>query len=268
MNMTHNIAFCRLIGIAIALLLFSVLPAMAEGDTVCLQCHGSQTGRGLAPVQPWRNSVHAANGISCHHCHGGDPTDAANAMNPQRGFLGVPQEQAIPDFCGRCHIGIKADYLRSAHGRALGKGGPTCVTCHGSHNVQKVSLDLINEKNCSRCHSYDRARIIRNAMQQTEATLVTLSQRVEEFKGSGVDTSELEKRLFAQRNSYHSLFHEVNPARITSESNKIAAELNLIKGGLDKIDAEHQQRKVIGGFAVGIALLAGLLLNLLCKTYR
>jgi len=267
MKRLHNISFSRLIGVVITFLLVSVAPTLAEGDTVCIQCHGSQTGRGLAPVKPWQGSIHAANGISCNHCHGGDPTDSSNAMSPQRGFLGAPKELAIPDVCGRCHIGIKADYLRSAHGRALGKGGPTCVTCHGSHEVQKVSIELINEKNCSRCHSYDRARIIRGAMQQTEATLVALSQRLEEFKGRGVDTAGLEKRLFAQRNSYHSLFHEVNPAKITAESAKIAAELNLIKGSLDKIDAEHHQRKVIGAFAVGAALLGALLLNLLRRTY-
>jgi hypothetical protein len=133
--------------------------------------------------------------------------------------------------------------------------------------VQKVSIGLISEKNCSRCHGYDRARIIRNAMERTEATLVALSQRIEEFKTSGTDTAELDKRLFAQRNSYHSLFHEVNPARITDESAKIAAELNLIKESLDKIDAEHRQRKVIGAFAVGAALLAALLLKLLRRTY-
>jgi len=267
MNIFRKIAFSRLTGVAITFLLVSVAPVMAEGDTVCIQCHGSQTGRGLAPVKPWQTSIHAVNGISCNHCHGGDPTDSANAMSPQRGFLGAPEELAIPGFCGRCHIGIKADYLHSAHGRALGKGGPTCVTCHGSHAVQKVSIELINEKNCSRCHSYDRARIIRSAMEQTETTLVTLSQRLEQLKERGVDTAELEKRLFAQRNSYHSLFHEVNTARITDESAKIAAELNLIKGRLDKIDAEHHQRKVIGAFAVGGALLAALLLNLLRRTY-
>ncbi|NVN89699.1 MAG: cytochrome c3 family protein [Desulfuromonadales bacterium] len=267
MNNHSKIILGRLANAAIILLLAAVTPVMAGGETVCIQCHGSQTGRGLVPVKPWQASIHAENGISCHNCHGGDPADSANAMSPQRGFLGAPREGAIPDFCGRCHIGIKTDYLRSAHGRALGKGGPTCVTCHDSHGVTKVSIELISEKNCTRCHSYERARIIRNAMEQTEANLVTLSRRIEQFKVSGVDTSALEKSLFSQRNSYHSLFHEVNPTRITAESAKIAAELTRIKGSLDAIDAEFHQRKLIGGIAVGAVLLLALLLNLLRKTY-
>jgi hypothetical protein len=248
-------------------LLIPSLSGATDGETVCLQCHGAQSGMLMEPVKLWQGSIHAENGISCHNCHGGDPKDAANAMNPARGFLGAPKDVAIPDFCGRCHIGIKTDFLTSAHGRALGQGGPTCVTCHGNHAVKKVTLDLINEKSCSRCHSYERARLIRGAMEQTESTLVALSRRLEKYKGQGVDTSALEKGLFAQRNRYHSLFHEVNAARVRAESARIAGELNSISSALARIDAEHHQRKTIGAFAVAAALLAALLLYLLNKTY-
>lgn len=253
--------------VAVFVFLGPTLVAAAEGETVCLQCHGAQTGRALEPVKPWQDSIHAGNGISCHGCHGGDPKDIVNAMNPERGFLGAPKERAIPDFCGRCHIGIKADYLRSAHGRALGKGGPVCVTCHGSHAIKKASLELINEKSCTRCHSYDRARLIRGAMEQTETTLSGLSLRIEAFKNKGVDTAALEKSLFAQRNHFRSLFHEVDVAKVKAESGRIAGELNTIKGTLDAIDAEHARRKTIGVFAIGACLLAALLLYLLHKTY-
>src|SRR5450631_529676 len=178
------IATCALIAV-----LTSPLSSAATGETVCIQCHTAQTGKGHEPVKPWQGSIHAENGISCHNCHGGDSRDIVNAMNPERGFLGVPKERSIPDFCDHCHIGIKADYLRSAHGRALGKGGPVCITCHGSHDIKKASLDLINEKSCTRCHSYDRARLIRGAMEKTETSLAGLAQRIEAFKGKGVDTA-------------------------------------------------------------------------------
>jgi hypothetical protein len=256
------IATCALIAV-----LTSPLSSAAEGETVCIQCHTAQTGRGHEPVKPWQGSIHAENGISCHNCHGGDSKDIVNAMNPERGFLGAPKERLIPDFCGRCHIGIKAYFLRSAHGRALGKGGPVCITCHGSHDIKKASLDLINEKSCTRCHSYDRARLIRGAMEKTETSLAGLAQRIEAFKGKGVDTAALEKSLFSQRNHYRSLFHEVDVAKVNAESSRIAAELNTIKVSLDKIDAEHQRRNIIGLFAVGACLLAALLLHQLHKTY-
>lgn len=267
MLLRRYLGYGRMAAIAMCVFLSPSLAAAAEGETVCLQCHSAQTGRAQEPVKPWQGSIHAENGISCHGCHGGDPKDIVNAMNPARGFLGTPKERAIPDFCGRCHIGIKADYLNSAHGRALGKGGPVCVTCHGSHAIGKASLELINEKSCTRCHSYDRAKLIRGAMEQTETTLTGLSLRVEAFKAKGVDTSLLEKSLFAQRNHYRSLFHEVDLAKVEAESGRIAVELKSIGGKLDAIDAEHKKRKIIGAFAVAACLLAALLLKLLHKTY-
>lgn len=257
----------KMILVVIMATLAPVAPAMAQGETVCIQCHSSQSGRALKPVKPWQESIHAENGISCHNCHGGDAKDAANAMNPERGFLGAPRESDIPAFCGRCHIGIKGDFITSAHGRALGKGGPTCVTCHGSHEIRKATLDLINEKTCSQCHSYDRARTIRQAMEQTENTLSSLSGRLESFKGQGVATVPLEKRLFSQRNRYRSLFHEVDTVKVKDESARIAAELKALQTVLDKIDSEHRQRRIIGVFAVSATLLAALLLLLLRRTY-
>ena len=77
---------------------------MAQEEIVCIRCHGALPGRLGEPVKLWRGSIHAANGIACNDCHGGDPKDAANAMSPARGFLGAPKETAIPAFCGRRHI--------------------------------------------------------------------------------------------------------------------------------------------------------------------
>jgi Cytochrome c3 len=253
--------------IAAAALTALPFSALAENQTVCLQCHGSQTGRGGAPVKPWRTSVHAENGISCNDCHGGDPKDAANAMSPARGFLGAPKEVDIPAFCGRCHVGIKADYLQSAHGKALGHGGPTCVTCHGSHDIKKASLDLINEKSCTRCHSFERAAKIRGAMQEVEGQIVVIDQNIQQYKKTGVNTEAFEKELFSTRNKYHSLFHEVDTAKVVADSGQIKGELNKINASLKLIESEQHNRKLIGAGVVGLCLLAALLFYLLRKTY-
>ncbi|RNC66654.1 MAG: cytochrome C [Desulfuromonadales bacterium] len=238
----------------------------AQMETVCLQCHEPQPGKGGAPVKKWRESIHAENGISCHDCHGGDPKDSANAMSPARGFLGVPKESAIPAFCGRCHVGISEDYLKSAHGRALGKGGPSCVTCHDAHATKKVTLDIINEKLCSRCHSYDRAAEIKEAMRQTETLITGIDRSLQEYKGQGVDTDAREKGLFALRNRYHRLFHEVDTAKVKHESSQIQAELQKIQQSLDKVNEQRHRRKIAGLFVIGASLLAALLVHLLRKT--
>ena len=241
--------------------------AAEQPETVCIQCHGSLPDQLGAPVKLWRTSIHAENGISCNACHGGDPKDAADAMNRTRGFLGAPKEVEVPAFCGRCHPGVMKDYLASAHGMALGKGGPNCVTCHSNHQVMKASLALINEKSCTRCHSFDRARAIRDAMQQTEGYIVGIDQRIRDFQAQGVDTDRLGKGLFAVRNRFHTLFHDVDVARVKAESAQINAELDKLDRDLKLIEEARAKRKIAGGIAISGMLLMSVLAHLLKKTY-
>ncbi len=261
----------RLFTLLLAVLFTQLLPqagfAQEPVEIVCIRCHSGLPEKYNQPVKLWRGSVHAENGIACNGCHGGDPKDAANAMSPQRGFLGAPKEPGIPAFCGRCHVGVMNDYLASAHGRALGKGGPTCVTCHGNHQVLRASLELINEKSCSRCHSYDRARTIRNAMQETEVMIVAAEARINAFKKVGSDTEKLEKELFALRNRFHSLFHNVNVEAVKNESGRIQIELKKIQGVLVKWDETSHKRKLAGALAVSAMLLMALFAHLLRKTF-
>lgn len=257
---------------ALLLMAPAILPpsqaqAAEQPETVCIQCHAKLPGDLGAPVELWRKSIHAGNGISCNTCHGGDPKNAADAMNRARGFLGAPKEVEIPAFCGRCHPGVLKDYLASAHGRALGQGGPTCVTCHGSHQVLKASLDLINERDCTRCHSFERAQAIKAAMQQTESHIVGIDRRIMGFKSAGVDTDRLEKGLFAVRNRFHALFHEVNVELVKKESTGINAELAKLDQDLKVIEDVRGKRKIAGGIAVLAMLLIALLIHLLKKTY-
>jgi len=245
-------------------------PTVAGGQeqTVCIQCHGAQPGKNGLPVKEWHGSIHADNGISCHGCHGGDPKDAINAMSPERGFVGVPAETGIPPFCGRCHVGIMNEYLKSAHGQALGQGGPTCVTCHGSHKVMKATIDLINEKNCGRCHPYDRAAAIKDAMGLTEGQIAAVEEKLERFRNKGVDTEAPEKRLFDLRNRYRRLFHDVDIARVKEESGLIQRDLDVIHQGLLLLDERSQRRKIAGAVVVGSLLVAALLAHLLKKTFE
>jgi hypothetical protein len=241
--------------------------AQTEGaaEIVCLQCHPTLGEKYSRPVTLWRGSIHAANGIACNGCHGGNPTDAANAMNPAQGFLGVPAAEEIPAFCGRCHVGVLKDYLPSQHGQALGKGGPTCVTCHDSHLIVKASLELINEQACSRCHSYERARLIKMTMGALDGKISALDSRLTRLKEEGSAVDRLEKGLFAARNRFHSLFHTVDIQVVERESAQIKGELKPLEGTLREIDASHRQRRLVGVFVVLGALFVALTAYLLRK---
>lgn len=241
--------------------------ASARDQSVCLECHELLTGPGSLSVKPWRTSIHAEYGISCHDCHGGDPRDFANAMEKERGFLDLPKEAEIPSFCGRCHVGIMEDYLQSAHGKTTGPKRPTCVTCHGSHDVKKATLDLINEKSCSRCHPYERSADIKAAMEETEGLIAHSDRRIRQVKSMGIDTEIIEKGLFSTRNSYRRLFHSVDVARVMAESGRMRGELEKIASSLERIEETLQKRKIAGAAAVGVALLAALLCYILRKSY-
>jgi len=152
-------------------------------ENLCISCHASDKMKPeLQPiVEEWQASWHAQNNISCESCHGGDPKDAALSMSPQRGFVGVPSPGTVPEFCGKCHIGIMANYLTSGHGKALraSRKAPNCVTCHGSHNIQKASINIINEQLCAKCHSYERAKTMKQALFSTQAEFRTLFHTVD-----------------------------------------------------------------------------------------
>jgi len=234
--------------------------AAAPQVIVCIQCHVAQAGRLSQPVALWRTSIHAEHGITCNACHGGDPMDAANAMNPARGFRGVPAPAAIPALCGGCHMGVTRHYMNSAHGRALGRGGPTCVTCHGSHAIVSASLALINKKNCSTCHTFDKALMIRKAMMKTDGMLKAIEKRIKVLKSQGIETDSLEKKLFSLRNRFHAMFHSLDVALIRQESAHIQAELEK-SNGAGGVGTGY----VVGVLAVGWALLAALLFSLIKK---
>jgi cytochrome b subunit of formate dehydrogenase len=72
----------------------------------------------------------------CKDCHGthqilspNDPKSAANRSH-------------LSSTCGHCHDETVQHYARSAHGIALQngvKGAPSCIDCHGEHNVEPVA---------------------------------------------------------------------------------------------------------------------------------
>lgn len=249
--------------------LYTVAPALSAdpAETVCIQCHGGLPGELGAPVAAWQGSVHERNGIACQDCHGGDPTDFANAMDPARGFIGAPTYEGVPDFCGRCHVGVLSDYLESAHGRKLAAGGAQCVTCHGSHSIQEARLDLINERDCSRCHEYGRAAEIKTALAETDARFSAVSGEFDRLKRLGVPVEGLKGTLFDLRNRFHRVFHSVEVDKVRAETGSVQTALAEIQAKVDVYDRQFARRKLWGAVAVGLLILLGVVLLQVRRTY-
>jgi nitrate/TMAO reductase-like tetraheme cytochrome c subunit len=237
-------------------------------ETVCLQCHSGQPGPLGAPVKDWPGSVHQRNGISCHDCHGGDPADYANAMSPERGFLGAPEHAAVPEFCGRCHVGVLGDYRESLHGIKVAQGGAQCVTCHGNHAVKEASLELINERDCTRCHDYARAAQIRTALAETDGRFAGLGEEFERLKLLGVNTGPAKGALFDLRNRYHRVFHSFNVEKVRGETTRIGGELDKLRAEVAGHDERFSRRKLWGGVAIGLLLALGVVLLQVRHSYE
>jgi hypothetical protein len=182
----------RATGLVVAVLLAARTAAPAEPHaTSCTLCHANAEVAGEASpaiVEHEKSGAHAAAGLSCHDCHGGNPDpalaesleamDEKYAANP---FRGTPKRTEIPAFCGRCHsdptvmkrfkpaarVDQEREYWTSRHGELLKQGDTkvaTCVDCHGTHGIlppadvaSPVHARRVAET-CSGCHS-DVARM-------------------------------------------------------------------------------------------------------------
>ncbi len=205
-------------------------------QNLCIACHSSEQMKPeFKPiVEEWQASWHAQNNVSCEHCHGGDTKDAAMAMSPQRGFVGSPQYKDVPEFCGKCHIGILTNFLESGHGKALkaGKKAPNCVVCHGSHNVRKASIDIISVQLCTKCHSYERAKVMKQALFLTETRIGELGKKLDELKHEGIYPETDEKSLFSTQAEFRALFHTVDVNVVKERTDEFTAKLDQIDNNI------------------------------------
>lgn len=144
----------------------------------CVTCHKALDSERLsAPARSFHNDIHASEGFGCVACHGGDDKELdPGAMDPAKGFIGVPSRQDIPELCGRCHSdaqfmkrfnpSLRVDqvdeYRTSVHGRRLAMGDTlvaTCADCHHIHSIRpptdpKSNVYPLNVAHtCGRCHA-------------------------------------------------------------------------------------------------------------------
>jgi hypothetical protein len=151
----------------------------AVAEDACIDCHKALREERLSrPAFKIKDDYHLVRGLSCHNCHGGDPTaldNKAQSHSPIKGFVGKPKRQAIPESCGRCHSdprymrtfnpSIRTDqvkeYYTSVHGKRLREGDQkvaVCISCHDVHAIRAVkdqtawTYPTKVAETCGRCH--------------------------------------------------------------------------------------------------------------------
>lgn len=235
-------------------------------EGVCIDCHTSKEMKDdyLIIPQEWKMSIHYENGVSCHDCHGGDPDDAAvSCGTPHSGFVGTPKYADVPEMCGKCHIGIHQIYNESGHGRAVietGKKGPNCVTCHGEHGIQKAGIEIINSVRCSKCHSYERAKIMKQALFNTEKRIGKIERSINGLKARGILTGEEEKMLFRTHVEFRTLFHSIDVSLVKNRTEEFAAKLGVIEGIVKDIYSQLEFRRNFSAFLFLLFVCLGITL--------
>jgi nitrate/TMAO reductase-like tetraheme cytochrome c subunit len=241
-------------------------------ESACIECHSSETmDPELQKIpQEWKTSWHFQNNVSCHDCHGGDHEDASMSMSHQRGFVGSPKYAEVPDFCGKCHIGILNNYLQSGHGKALLSSGtgPNCVTCHGSHSIQKANIDIIYGRRCTQCHSYERAKVIKQALFLTESKMQAIEDDFRKLKSDGVVLNEEEKTLFRTQAEFRTLFHTVDVSLVNESTDKFAKILTRLDEDIKSTFDELRFRRNFSGFLSLLFIGIGVVISILSKTYK
>ncbi|HEX7787159.1 MAG TPA: cytochrome c3 family protein [Methylomirabilota bacterium] len=171
------------------------VPGWAQDAASCLECHSlpdqtmSLPGGGERSVTvdegKWTASVHAKAGVDCIACH----PDNGEYPHPERK---EPRARlTIPQTCAGCHPDIYEEYEKSAHGAALlGDGNPdvpTCVDCHGVHDITDPRTPRFragSPKICSSCHT-DAARMTKYGL-----STKVLETYVADFHGATVTLFE------------------------------------------------------------------------------
>jgi predicted CXXCH cytochrome family protein len=159
--MLHSLILPFLVAVAVQ----APPPAQPKNEDaeVCLSCHGdrqmavglpSGESRSLFVDKPaFARSVHGGK-LGCTDCHS-DITEVPHASKPFR----TKREFTIAYYeaCKRCHFANYSKTLDSVHFASIARGdkmAPTCVDCHGAHDVTPPNRPRSRiSQTCASCHS-------------------------------------------------------------------------------------------------------------------
>jgi len=157
----------------------------------CYRCHSGEYERSQDSVHAKAMADGKREAAVCTDCH---TAHAVRALNNVKTGQPLPDTRAwIPQTCAQCHNAIYQKYLTSVHGSALmGEGNPdvpTCIDCHGVHNIASPLVNafrLNSPELCAKCHT-DPKRMAKYGI-----STQVLTTYVADFHGTTVNIFEKE----------------------------------------------------------------------------
>ncbi len=167
----------------------TVRDAQFQLYTVCKDCHLEQYTNTLDSVHETALAGGNQNAAICTDCH--NPHTQARITDKQTGKILLGARLQIPQTCARCHSTIYNTYKESVHGAALTEEGnqyvPTCIDCHGVHNIQNPTTAQFRNDIpllCAKCHTNE------TIMKQYGISTDVLNTYVSDFHGTTVTLFE------------------------------------------------------------------------------
>jgi nitrate/TMAO reductase-like tetraheme cytochrome c subunit len=155
----------------------------------CRQCHDDQYQKTLDSVHQKAYAAGNTNAAVCTDCH--NPHTQSRLTNKDTGELLLGARLVIPQTCAKCHSTIYDTYKQSVHGAALTEKGnqyvPTCIDCHGVHNIQSPRTATFRNSTpylCATCHTNE------TLMKQYGISTNVLNTYVADFHGTTVQMFE------------------------------------------------------------------------------
>lgn len=155
----------------------------------CQRCHPSQYALTLDSVHDRARAEGVREAAICTDCHGAH--DTRRLTDPQTHQLTLDARPWIPQTCSKCHSAIFQEYLTSVHGSALfdesNPDVPTCIDCHGVHNIEDPTTAAFRLKSpqlCAKCHTNEQL------MGKYGISTAVLSTYVSDFHGTTVTLFE------------------------------------------------------------------------------
>jgi hypothetical protein len=125
-----------------------VQKANLPGGNVANMFHDSIHGQAMAKKTSAQVAV-----PTCTNCHG------AHDMRPKSDPQSRVARENIPGTCGGCHMGVKATWEKSHHGKLRQANvlqAPGCTDCHSTHEIkqhQDPKFQLAVTEQCGTCHA-------------------------------------------------------------------------------------------------------------------